>query len=171
MPELPADMLAVGVVRATHALEGLVRVESLSGETGHFAHLGEVTLVGDGWLETRRVESVSSSGASVIMKFAGVDRLNDAKALVGAEVWVRRENAAPLGIDEFYYRDLCQCSVTLNGEVVGRVKAISAAAGRDLIEVELNDARLVLVPFQDEFIGLVSLEERLVELKTAWILE
>ncbi len=164
-------MLAVGVVRATHGLDGMLRVESLSGESGHFALLGEVTLAGNGRLDIRRVESVSSFGASVIMKFAGVDRVNDAKALVGAELWVRRENAAPLGNDEFYYRDLCQCSIILNGEVVGRVKAISAAAGRDLIEIELKDERVVLVPFQDEFIGRVSLEERLVELKTAWILE
>lgn len=161
----------VGVVRGTHSLDGRVSVESLSGETGHFAQMNEVTLVRGRRRESGRIESVAGSGRSVIVKFVGVDSLEDAKALVGAELWAERAVAAPLGDDEYYYRDLCLCSVTLNGAVIGRVREVREAAGRDLIELELHDGRMVLVPFQNEFIGQVSLQDRLVELKTAWILE
>lgn len=169
--EMPADMLAVGVVRGTHGLDGRVKVESLSGEADHFYGMTDITVVQRGQKSSRRINSIAGSGSSLIMKLEGTDGIDEARRLVGAELWQPRDRASPLGEAEYYYRDLCRCDLVLEGRTVGRITGISSAAGIELLEVLCTEKKTVLVPFRDEFIGEVSVESRTVELKAGWILE
>lgn len=169
--DMPADMLAVGVVRGTHGLDGRIKVESLSGEADHFFRMTAVTVFQNGRKRQYRIESVTGSGSSLIVKLDGADDVDEARRLVGAELWQPRELAAPLGEAEFYYRDLCRCELAFDGRTVGRIAGVSSAAGAELLEVRCTDGKTVLVPFRDEFIGEVNVDKGTVELKAGWILE
>lgn len=168
---LPSGMLAVGVVRGTHGLDGRLKVESLSGEAEHFFRMAEITVVHKGRNASRRIESVTGSGSSLILKLEGTDGVDEARKLVGAELWQPRELASPLGDAEYYYRDLCRCELIFDGRTAGMITGVSSAAGTDLLEVRCTGETTVLVPFRDEFIGEVNIEKGTVELKAGWILE
>ena len=65
---------------------------------------------------------------------------------------------------------MCLCSLVFNGVSVGKIVNVVDAAGV-LLEVVKSDGKVCYVPFNNEFIGMVNIESRLVELKKNWILE
>ena len=73
-----AETLVIGFIRSTHGLEGKVKVESTSGEIDHYFDLTEVTLRRDHSETVHKVESVSGSVASLIIKFSGIDTVEAA---------------------------------------------------------------------------------------------
>ena len=191
-----------GILGRPFGLQGFVKFRSLSGETAHLLPLKQLTLRKDGLeytagVEAWRITPTGASGATAaaaagIVKIAGVDSPEAAKALSGSEIIVPRENAAPLGVNEYYIEDLQGLAVTgtaegeaapendspkngnpVNGNSV-QLGVISGAllGGRELLlEITRADGAVRLVPFHDRFIGTVSLENRTVELRTPWLLE
>ena len=75
------EQFVVGIVRGSHGITGEFKVESTSGEYEHFARMEEVALT-DG-TETKRfkVESVREGSATLYMKLAGINSLEDAAKL------------------------------------------------------------------------------------------
>jgi 16S rRNA processing protein RimM len=157
------DRLAVGKVQRTHGTGGYVRVQSYSGETAHLTSLPAVYLEPD--LVERAVEDVQVVSGGVLLKLQGVDRMEDAEKLRGAVIWVAREFAAPLSAGEFYAADLCGCEVRRAGSLVGTVLSLIEGGATDLLEVKGTGGETFLVPFVDEFVGEVSVERRVLELR------
>jgi 16S rRNA processing protein RimM len=160
-------MLACAVVTSTHGVAGELKVRSFSGETGHIAALREA-LFRKGALEKRlRFESVRLPGGSsaAIVKIAGVETPEQAARLVGWEIWVARADAAPLGLGEFYAADLCGCGVWLADKRIGGVRSVWDGGPAQLLEVEGEDGRTVLVPFTEHFVGDVDVARGRIELR------
>lgn len=150
--------LAVGVVVRAHGVRGHVRVRSLSGEAKHFLALREVTLVREGRQRLRVAVQEVSAGAShaVLLKLEGVDTPEQARQLVGCELWVDRGHAAPLGPGEYYLADLVGCRVIGARGPVGEVSAVIDAGAGDLLEIRAADGSSFLVPFRSPFVGEVD---------------
>jgi 16S rRNA processing protein RimM len=105
-----------GLVGAPFGLKGFVKVRSLSGEIDHLLKLRSVVLRQNGAEKTAVIEESSPALLpQALMKFAGIDSPEDAKALGGAELLVRREEASPLGPGEFYIEDLKGLAVVFVG--------------------------------------------------------
>jgi 16S rRNA processing protein RimM len=100
----------------------------------------------------------------VVLKFAGVDSINDAETLVGCEIQLPRSQRAELGADEFYVSDLAGCMVTDSGREIGRIKDVQFASGEAPLLV-LEGARELLVPFAAAYIEKIDLEHRQVSMK------
>lgn len=160
------DKLAVGEIQRSHGTGGYVRVRSYSGESAHFAEFHEVFL--EPGFAARVVEHVRVVNGGALVKLRGVDRREDADALKGSVVWVAREFAAPLAAGEFYAGDLCGCEVRRAGALLGTVAAVVEGGATELLEVLGAGGGRFLVPFVDEYVGEVSVERRLVELREAF---
>lgn len=162
-------------------LEGLIRVTSLSGETSHIKKIKKITLrqpakTGDSVFEFD-VERFAEKGGGLFVKLIGIDTPEDARQWRGAEVIVKREDAAPLSAKEFYIEDLKTLTiVSPDGAELGIVRDVIEGGGGFLLEAELLDGQSAnretrLIPFRDEFIGGVYIKERRIELRVTWILE
>ncbi len=82
-----------------------------------------------------------------ILFFDGVRTREEAAALTGATIHVARERLAPLpDADTFFVSDLVGCEVVVGGRAAGRVTAVHAAPGNDVLEVA-GDGGPFLVPF------------------------
>ena len=156
----------MGRVQRTHGTGGYVRVQSYSGETAHFAGLPEVFL--EPGFVARAVEDVQVVSGGVLLKLRGVDGKEEAEAIRGAVLWVARASAAPLAAGEFYAGDLCGCEVRRAGAIVGTVLAFVEGGATDLLEVRGTRGETFLVPFVDEYVGEVSVERRVLELREAF---
>ncbi len=153
----PADLLAVGVVTATHGVTGELKVRSFSGEPGHLLTLREAQFRKGEARKTLALDSVRQQGTGVIVRIAGLDSPERARTMVGWEIWVPRPKAAPLAADEYYAADLCRCSVWFGQEEIGHVRSVWDGGPAQLLEVVSKDGRTHLVPFIEHFVGDVQL--------------
>jgi len=100
----------------------------------------------------------------VVLKFAGVDSISDAEALVGSEIQVPRSERATLGNDEFFVSDLMGCTVTDSGREIGRVKDLQFGSGEAPLLV-IEGEKEYLVPFAAAYIEKIALEQKRLEMK------
>jgi 16S rRNA processing protein RimM len=100
----------------------------------------------------------------VVLKFAGVDSINDAETLVGSEIQIPRSERAALGSDEFYVSDLIGCTVTDAGREIGRVKDVQFGSGEAPLLV-IQGEKEYLVPFAAAYIEKIALEQTRLEMK------
>jgi 16S rRNA processing protein RimM len=95
----------------------------------------------------------------VILKFAGYDTMNDAQRLVGGVLVISEADALELEEDEFYeYQLMGLEAVTADGQRVGQVSGLLHTGGNELLVVEGEDKRQVLIPFVDEICQAVDLK-------------
>ncbi|WP_020612771.1 ribosome maturation factor RimM [Sediminispirochaeta bajacaliforniensis] len=164
------DTVVIGKVRTSHGVRGLLKVRSLSGETGHFLALKEVVLKRERGVRSFVVESVRVAGGDLLMKLRGIDSPEEGKLWAGADMIVSKELGAALREDEYYYSDLIGCTVVCRGSEVGTIVSIVENGVSDLLEVK-TDAGKRIVPFQKHFVGSVDLVSRAVELLEPGLLE
>jgi 16S rRNA processing protein RimM len=96
-----------------------------------------------------------------VLKFAGVDSMDDAQRFRGADLWVPFAERARLPDGEFFRSDLLGCTVidNVSGDSIGTVANWQQYGGPPLLGVEVN-GREVLIPFVEEICRTVDLEAR-----------
>ncbi len=163
--------LSIGTVKAVFGIEGYLAVSSHSGEYEHYKGLERVILLQGEKRHVATIESVRETGRGILVRFAGFETPEKARTLVGSEIVVPREKAAPLAKGEFYATDVAGCDLVMDGKPVAKILSVVEGGLYDFFESELADGSVVLVPFSKEFIGEVDLPGRRVELLRDWILE
>lgn len=165
------ERFAAALVGAPFGLDGRVKIRSLSGEEEHLLRLKKITLRRDGVERVYAVEEFFPRPLSV--KLAGINSPEAAKALAGAELLAERSEAAPLAEGEFYIEDLKGLDVYggADSALLGKIADVLEGGGGFLAEIVLFSGEKRLVPFRDEFFGVVDLENGRTELLAAWILE
>jgi 16S rRNA processing protein RimM len=144
------DWIAVAVLGRPRGIRGELTAVSLSSKPERFASLKLVRLVpadaGEAVCLHYEVESVWDHGGTLVFKFAGVDSMNDAEKLRGAEVQVPASERVELGPGEYFHSDLIGCEVRerISGRVVGKVTDFQEYGGPPLLEV---DGGRLLIPF------------------------
>jgi 16S rRNA processing protein RimM len=170
------EFFVTALVGSPFGLKGFVKVRSLSGETDHLTAPGRLTLRQGGKDTVYAVEAWElrpGPSPALLIKFAGVDSPEAAKALRGAEIIAGRAQAAPLKPGEFYVEDLKGLDVAAawDGGILGRITDIIEGGGGDLAEIRLNSGEIRLVPFRGEFFGDIDPEAGKAALLERWILE
>ena len=191
------ERFVVGIVRGTHGVTGEFKVESTSGEYEHFANMEEVTLTDGNESKLFKVEYAKEGASTLYMKLAGINSPEEAAAYNRWEIVVDRKNAHPLRKGEWYIEDLKGCSVwykvladdvaPAQSNTVGIVTNVMEGGSGYLVEISLSEScelldskvkftksgklRSVFVPFKNEFIGEVDVENKKMQLMHLWILE
>lgn len=192
------EQFVVGIVRGSHGITGEFKVESTSGEYGHFANMDEVTLVNESVKKLFKVESTREGFDTLYMKLAGINSPEEAAKYNRWEIVVPRDKAHPLQEGEWYIEDLKGCSVfykeaadkapaVSEKDIVGTVTNVIEGGAGYLVEMKLSEScsfladdvklnkkgepKTVYVPFKDQFIGKVDVENKLIQLMHLWILE
>ena len=124
--------------------KGELTAVSLSSKPDRFAHLTKVHLFGDGSEFT--IERIWDHDGTLVFKFAGVDSINDAEKLRGAEVRVPSEERVPLDEGEYFHSDLIGCEVRdlSTNRLIGKVTGWEEYGGPSLLDV---DNGRILIPF------------------------
>ena len=100
------DLLQVGVITSTHGIRGEVKVFPTTDDPNRFRKLKQVILdTGKEQLDME-IASVKFFKNQVIVKFKGIDDINDVEKYRKAGLYGTRENAVPLGENEYFIADL-----------------------------------------------------------------
>ncbi|MCI8275290.1 MAG: 16S rRNA processing protein RimM [Lachnospiraceae bacterium] len=150
----------VGVISSTHGIRGEVKVFPTTDDPARFRELKQVTLVRKRERRAVEIEKVRFFKQFVIVKFRGIDDINDIELYKGAELWIDREQAVPLEDGEYFIADLIGLSVmTDGGERLGTLQEVLRTGANDVYEVLMENGRTVLLPVTGECVLDVDLEK------------
>ena len=111
------DMLRVGVFANTHGVRGEIKVFPTTDDVKRFKKLKKVYLeLGKETLEWE-IQSVKFFKNLVILKFKGIDNINDIEKYKGKDLLIKREQARPLAKDEYYICDIIGAEVVRKMEI------------------------------------------------------
>lgn len=152
-------LLKVGVITTTHGVRGEVKVYPTTDDAGRFLDLSEVLL--DTGKEYRKLEiqNVKFYKNLAILKFKGIDNINDIEKYKGRGLWIPREQGQVLSEDEYYIADLLDMEVLQeNGTLVGRLKDVLETGANDVYIVETPEGKEILLPAIKDCILKVDIE-------------
>lgn len=154
------DLLQVGVIAATHGLRGEVKVFPTTDDVQRFKKLKECLL--DTGKENIRVEIESCKFFKqfVIVKFKGIDHINDIEGYKGYKLLVTRENAIKLNKDEYFIADMIGISVIdEEDQVLGTLTDVLLTGANDVYVIETPEKKEILIPAIKECILAVDIKE------------
>ena len=154
------DLLKVGVITTTHGVRGEVKVFPTTDDAERFLELEYVLL--DTGRELRRldIKNVRFFKNLVILKFDGINNINDIEKYKGKDLWIPREEAQELGEDEYYIADLQGLNVVLeDGTEFGTLRDVMETGANDVYIIDSNEHGEVLLPAIKECILDVDLEK------------
>jgi len=161
------ERIALGRICSSHGVRGKLKIKSFSGNTEHFLALKEVCLKKGEKERSFDVEAVELAGQAVLIKLKGINTPEEGKLYAAWDLWADRSYAQALSEGEYYFSDLCGCSLQMDGRVRGVVKNLCEGGNGTLLEVE-HEKGTSFVPFLEMFIGEVDVKGKRIELKVDW---
>ena len=155
------QLLQVGVISSTHGVRGEVKVFPTTDDVKRFKKLKKVILDTGKEQLPLEIEGVKFLKQFVILKFRGIDNINDIEKYKGKSLLVDREHAVKLKKDEYFIADMIGMDVfTEEGELFGALKDVMETGANDVYIIEMSDGKEVLVPAIKQCILDVDIENR-----------
>lgn len=156
------DLFRVGVIANTHGIKGEVKVFPTTGEPERFNYLKDVILDTGKEKLPLEVSSVRFFKNLVIVKFKGINNINDIEKYKGCELYVTRENAIPLEEGEYYLADILDAKVvTEDGEDFGVLTDILETGANNVFVVD-HQGKEVLLPDIPDCVKNVDVENGII---------
>lgn len=158
------DLLQVGIITSTHGVRGEVKVYPTTDYPRRFRRLKEVVLDTGREKLNLEIEGVKFFKQFVILKFKGLDNINDIEKYRQKSLYVTRKNAVRLQRDEYFIADLIGLKVQdEDGTELGTVKDVIETGANDVYEVEMADGRSLLLPAIKQCILNVDVENGMMQ--------
>lgn len=155
------NYLRVGVITSTHGVKGEVKVFPTTDDPQRFNELKDVILDTGKGLIPLEVEGVKYFKQMVILKFKGIDNINDIEKYRGKDLLVTRDNAIKLEEGEYFIYDIINSDVyTDTGKKLGVLTEVITNAANDVYVVKMADGKEVLLPAIDECVLNVDIENK-----------
>lgn len=155
------DLLQVGAITSTHGIRGEVKVFPTTDDVNRFKKLKEVVLDTGKEQLTLQIEGVKFFKQFVILKFKGIDNINDIEKYKGKSLFVTRENAVKLKKDEYFIADMIGSTVEdEEGKVLGTLIDVMQTGANDVYIVEDENGKELLFPAIKQCVLKVDIEEK-----------
>ena len=140
-------LLQVGVISSTHGVRGEVKVFPTTDDAKRFKKLKNVILDTGRDQRVLEIEQVKFFKQLVILKFKGIDNINDIEKYKGRSLFVDREHAVRLRKDEYFIADMIGMTVfTEDGEEFGVLKDVMETGANDVYVISSLEHGEVLIP-------------------------
>ena len=143
------QFLQVGVISSTHGIRGEVKVFPTTDDPNRFKKLKKVVLEAKRERIPLEVQGVRFFKQFVIVKFKGIDNINDIEQYKGCALFVSREDAVALEEDEYFIADLIGMEVYTDEDpetVFGILKDVIKTGANEVYIVESKTHGEVLIP-------------------------
>lgn len=141
------QLLQVGVITSTHGIRGEVKVFPTTDDAKRFKSLKQVVLDTGKETLSLEIEGVKYFKQFVILKFKGIDHINEAERYKRRPLLVTREDAVPLEDGEYFIADMIGLKVRTQDEPeFGTLKDVIETGANDVYLIDSREHGEVLVP-------------------------
>lgn len=158
------NLLQVGVIASTHGVRGEVKVFPTTDDANRFKLLKEIILDTGKEQLILEMEGVKFFKKFAILKFKGIDDINEVEKYKGKSLLVTRENAVKLKQNEYFIADLIGVNIIdENDQEIGVLKDVLETGANDVYVIEMTDGRELLLPAIKQCILQVDLTEKIMK--------
>ena len=152
--------LQVGVISSTHGVRGEVKVFPTTDDVTRFRQLKKVYLDTGREMLPLEIQNVKFFKQFAILKFKGIDNINDIEKYRGKSLMIDREDAVDLDEDEYFIADMIGMKVyTEDGSEFGTLKDVMETGANDVYTIDSLEHGEVLIPAIRECILDVDMDE------------
>ncbi|MCU6701098.1 ribosome maturation factor RimM [Dorea ammoniilytica] len=152
--------LQVGVISSTHGVRGEVKVFPTTDDVTRFRQLKKVYLDTGREMLLLEIQNVKFFKQFAILKFKGIDNINDIEKYRGKSLMIDREDAVDLEEDEYFIADMIGMKVcTEDGSEFGTLKDVMETGANDVYIIDSLEHGEVLIPAIRECILDVDMDE------------
>ena len=165
--ESSGDFITLALIVKTQGRRGEVAAEVHSDVPGRFAEGMKLYALAKG-SDARRelvVEDIWPHKGLAVLKFQGVDSMNDAELLIGSELQVPDSERAELEQGWSYVSDLVGCVVVDGGREIGRIEDVQFGAGEAPLLMVASVGKKFEIPFAEAYLEAVDIAQREVRMK------
>ena len=159
------QFLQVGVISSTHGIRGEVKVFPTTDDPNRFKKLKKVILETKKEKLSLEVQGVKFFKQFVIVKFKGIDNINDIEQYKGCSLFVSREDAVALEEDEYFIADLIGMEVFTEEGRFGVVKDVMETGANEVYILESDEHGEVLIPASRECVLDVDVESKKMKIR------
>lgn len=158
------NMLRVGVITSTHGIRGEVKVFPTTDDVNRFKKLKDIILDTGKEHITLEIEGVKFFKQFVILKFKGIDNINDIEKYKGKDLLVTRENAIELKKGEYFIFDLIGSIVTTDeGQELGELTEVIQTGANDVYVVTTPEKKDILIPYIKDCVLNIDIENKQIQ--------
>ncbi len=141
------ELLQVGIITSTHGVHGEVKVYPTTDDVKRFKKLKDIILDTDKEKMPLEIEGVKFFKQMVILKFKGLDNMNDVEKFRQKSLYVTRANAVRLRKDEYFIADLIGIKVyDEEDKELGVLEDVMVTGANDVYVIKMTDGRELLLP-------------------------
>ena len=160
------DKVRVGQIVNTQGLRGEVRIYPLTDNKERFEEL-EYVYLEDMTNLRLEIEKVRYKNQLVILKFKGLDSINDVEKFKNKYILIDKEDIKELPEDTYYIFDLVGLDAyEEDNTYIGKLVDVIQNSAQDLYVVEHKDnKKKILIPAVKEFIKQIDIEKNIIKVK------
>lgn len=153
-------LVAIARVTKPRGLKGEMVATIVTDFPERFSDVETVTAVfADGTNERFELEKHWFQNGRVILKFVGVDRVEDTEPFREADICINESEAVELESDEYFDWELEGCSIeTAEGVTIGNVTSVMRTGGTEILVVQGD--KEYLIPFAEAICVGVDIENK-----------
>lgn len=160
--------LKVGKIVNTHSLKGEVKVISSTDFEEQRFKKGNTLLVTRGNQVVREVvvESYRNHKNSLLVKFEGIDTIEEAEKLKTLQLKIDSDDLAELEENEFYFHEIIGCQVfDEQGNLLGEIVEILIPGANDVWVVKGENGKELLIPYIEDVVKKIDIANKRVEIE------
>ncbi len=152
--------LEIGQIVKTFGIKGFVKVNPFVDDISRYNDLKKVILKKGKSAEEYEVEEVKYHKDMVLVKFKGINTVEEAEKLRNSYLEVDRQNSIPLQEGTYFIADLLGLDViTEEGKMLGKLDDIFNTGSNDIYSVKTEDGKQLLLPAISDVIKEINLLE------------
>lgn len=159
------DKLIIGKIINTRGLKGEIKVENKSSFTKERYKVGNTIFLSKDELvyDSFKINHFSINKGFVYLYLEGIDSIDEANKYRDYFIYCSSEDLKEKK-DVYHYLTLKDMSVYFNGKIIGKISDIENNTRQDLLRIDTGK-KSFLIPFMDDFIVNVDIENRNIEVK------
>jgi len=160
--------LKVGKIVNTHSLKGEVKViSSTDFEEQRFEKGTELLITrGNQVVKEVTVESYRTHKNNLLVKFVGIDSIEEAEKLKNLQIKIDSENIGELEENEYYFHEIIGCEVfDENGKSLGEISEILTPGANDVWVIKTQNGKEILIPYIEDVVKKIDVENKKIDIE------
>lgn len=155
------EMLEIGQIVNTFGIKGFVKVVPFTDDIKRFDELEKVYVKTRSEIKEYKIEEVKYHKNMVLIKFKGIDKIEDANLLKDSYLKIDRKDAIPLEEDSYFIVDLIGLDVYTDENVyLGKLEDVFNTGSNDIYVVKDELGKQILLPAIADVIKEINIENK-----------